>query len=158
MLRHFFPTGIFSPSCQSTSTNLQPEEFPPHMQSIRVLHTHNQNYHRQTPGTTLKTIKICEWNPISLLIQPIRLEMMGFLSSSEQTVWKYKSWFGACPECWTNNTCLICKQLQNLIFTQGFAEMRKACLFFLDGRLWFKWELIWENPLVCIIQHARLND
>lgn len=91
---------------------------------------------------------------------PARLWRManGFLSSSKQTAWKCKSWFGLCPECWTNSTCLTCKQLQNLIFTQGFTEMRKDCFYFLDDSLWFKRELIWENPLVCVVEHARLND
>lgn len=36
--------------------------------------------------------------------------------------------------------------------------MRKDCFYFLDDSLWFKRELIWENPLVCAIEHARLND
>lgn len=36
--------------------------------------------------------------------------------------------------------------------------MRKDCFYFLDDSLWFKWELIWENPLVCVVEHARLND
>lgn len=91
---------------------------------------------------------------------PARLWRMAnrFLSSSKQTAWKCKSWFGLCPECWTNSTCLTCKQLQNLIFTQGFTEMRKDCFYFLDDSLWFKRELIWENPLVCVLEHARLND
>lgn len=36
--------------------------------------------------------------------------------------------------------------------------MRKDCFYFLDDSLWFKRELIWENPLVCVVEHARLND